>query len=536
MLPVLRFISHSVVKLSIKCKTSPLHADAAVQETRKLLQEAYLLQESQPLWSGAPALLQFDRRLGRVTEDTPNSEQFKDMDYSSQFEMLEQFSSEVEILSIKSLLNLVGQRKECFFFIKGPPGSGKSALLQRVCAFWAQGFCLRKFNLVLWLGLNTYPSITSDASLRAILWYCLPQHSDIDSIEQWVVRHEAEDVLVVVDGVDNQGKHFIENVVALKTLKKATIILAASGTLMQHPFNSQTLYHLLGLSEEQIITQVIHHYHHNTSRAEEFLMYISEARNIRSLCSSPPYLATVLFVFDSVDTSDLPNTWTQLFTRLLRLLRPSSDFPKVRTQSFTGLLRLSSVSDRDTLVILSSKAYAVTSTKCSFDWHHRFINFCTRITSPYRTMVAPADHCCFTLTLFQHYLCARHIHSLPRDQHVAKLNRHTVPFQVRQFYIGLCSSFKGVKMVLKYPDALISTACMLEAMVEGLQDLMSSPATFKYQCLTAVDIHSIYQAVYHSGLPCKLQFYSCHFGPCAMETVMKGLPILPSGGTVQELR
>ena len=137
MLPTFRFISYSVVKISIKCKTSSLHADAAVQETRKLLQEADLLQESQPLWPGAPALLQFDRRLRRITEDTPNNEQLKDIDYCSQFEMLEQFSSEAETLSIKSFLNLVVQKKECLFFVKGPPGSGKSALLQRVCAFWA---------------------------------------------------------------------------------------------------------------------------------------------------------------------------------------------------------------------------------------------------------------------------------------------------------------------------------------------------------------------------------------------------------------
>ena len=442
---------------------------------------------------------------------------------------------------MKSFLNTVTKKKEHFFLINGPPGSGKTALLQRVCAFWARGFCLRKFALVLWLGLKTYLRGPSDASFRTLLLHSLPHGSHIDSIQQWVVRHEAEDVLFVIDGVNNQEDHFVDVVIAAKRLKKATIILAASSTPTRHlfplfPHQHPTQYELLGLSQEQILKQVIQHYCHNTSKAEEFLMYISETHSIRALCSSPPYLATVLSVFDSVDTCDLPRTWTQLFTRLLKMLKLSRDFPNTLTRFFTRVLRRSSVSGHDILAILTYKAYEVTRTNSSFDWHHHFSNFCTRITSPYRTMVAPADHCCFTLTLLQHYLCARHIHSLPRDQHMVELNKKPVPLHVRQFYVGLCSSSERVKLVLKYPDALVSAACISEIPLEELKDLMSSKLTFKWQQLTIIDISSIFQAVYHSGLPCRLQFYNCYFESQAMGTVMKGLFILPSGGTVQELR
>jgi len=502
-----------------------------------LLQEAYLLQESQPLWAGAPTLLQFDQRLGRVTKDTPNEKQLKRIDYSSQFETLEQFTSEVETLSIKCFLNSVTEKKEHFFHIKGPPGSGKTSILQRVCAFWAQGFCLRKFNLVLWLSLNTYPSEPLITSLKSLLNYCLPQGSPVDSIEQWVCRREGEGVLVVIDGIDNQQLHFVD--VLTEKLKKATVILAVSCTLnypssQQYMYMYQTQYHLLGLSQEQILKQVIQHYHHNTSRAEEFLMYISETHAIRSLCSSPPYLATVLFVFDNVNTSDLPNTWTPLFTRLLKLLGLSSDTSNTQSRLITRLLRQSTVSDHDTLAILTSKAYTVTSSNSSFNWQDCFTNFCNRITSPYRTMVAPADHCCFTLTLLQHYLCARHIHTLPHKQHMVALSE--VPLHVKRFYVGLCSSFNRVKLVLKYPNILISAASISEIPLEGLQYLMSSQQTFNCRWLTTIDFQSILQAVYYSGLPCNLQFHSCCFGVQAVKTILKGLPILHSGGTVQKLR
>ena len=62
------------------------HIDVALQETCKLIQKVYLSEESRALWTGAPELLQFDRRLGRVTEETDKG--LKDIDYSSHFETL----------------------------------------------------------------------------------------------------------------------------------------------------------------------------------------------------------------------------------------------------------------------------------------------------------------------------------------------------------------------------------------------------------------------------------------------------------------
>ena len=86
-------------------------------------------QESQSLWTGAPELLWFDRKLGKVSEDAPHYKLLKHIDYSSRFETVDQFSSEIETVSIKSFLNTVARKKGCTFLIKCPPGSGKTALL-----------------------------------------------------------------------------------------------------------------------------------------------------------------------------------------------------------------------------------------------------------------------------------------------------------------------------------------------------------------------------------------------------------------------
>ena len=496
-----------------------------------MLQEAYLSEGSVPLWTGALELLQFDRRLGRVTKDT--DERLRDIDYSFQFETLEH-SSEIETVSIKSFVNRIAIAKEKghFLFIKGPPGSGRSALLRRVCAFWARGFCLRKFTLVLWLDLKAHPSAPCDVSLRTLLSYSLPQGSYLDSIQQWLKRQDKQDMLIVVDGVEgqayNEWKPFLEWLAGTK----ASVILTATGPVqIEDPTRSTRYraqymnlcqYDLLSLAQDQISKQIIHHYGHDTCRAEEFLMYISEAHDIRALCSSPAYLAAVLFVFDNVSTTDLPNTWTQLFTSLKN-----------------SLFRLSSMSDCDTLTILASKAYAVSCTNCTLEWHHDYTNFCSPVSPPYHSIVTPAKCCCFTLPLLQHYLCAQHIHSLPRDQHVPALEQKTIPLHVKQFYIGLCSSSERAKEFLDHKGTFMYAACVSEVAIEELQDLMTSELSFTNQQLTSFDIHHIFQAVYYSRLLCKLEFRQCLFGSLTLEMMGKWLraySVLPSGGVVQKLR
>ena len=483
-----------------------------MQETRKLLHKAYLSEESWPLWTGAPELLQFDRRLGRVTKDT--DERLRDINYSSWFETLEHFSSEIETVSIKSFVNTVAKKKDRFFLIKGPPNSGRTVLLRRVCASWARGFCLRKFTLVLWLDVKAHPSAPSDVSLRTLLRYSLPQGSHLDRNQQWLERHGTQDILIVVDGVKghayNEWKPFLD----LSSNTEASVILTNT-----NPWNDMgdRQYDLLGLSQDQISKQVIHHYHHDPSRAEEFLTYISGAHDIRALCSSPPYLAAVLFVFDSVSTTDFPNTWTQLFTRLVQSLS-------------------SCLSDHDTHDDLISKAYTVTSTNSFLDWYQGYSNFFSRVTPPYHTMVTAAEHCYFTLPLLQYHLCAQHIHSLPHDQHVSALNKEAVPLHVKRFYVGLCNSPELIDAGLPSENRLLYAACISEIVIEGLKDVMTSELTFGDEGLTSFDIYHIFKAVHYSGLMCKLEFHRCLFGSLTFEMMAKLHSILPNGGGVQELR
>ena len=247
-------------------------------------------------------------------------------------------------------------------------------------------------------------------------------------------------------------------------------------------------------------------------------MYILETHNIRALCCSPPYLAAVLFVFDNMSTKELPNTWTQLFTSLTN-----------------SLLALSSPSDHNALTVLASEAYyAITNSNCTLYWRDHYSNFCSRVSPPYCSMMTAAEHFCFILPLLQQYLCAQHIHNLPLDQHVP-----TVTLHVKQFYIGLCSSSDKPYIILDCKNMFMYASCISEVSIKELQVLMSSQLTFKDQLLTSFDIDRIFQAVQYSGLQCKLEFDSCHFGSRTFEIMAKYLrafSILPICGTVQEVR
>ena len=487
-----------------------------------MLQEAYLSEKSQSPWTGAPELLQFNRGLCKVTEDT--DKQYKDIDYSFQFETLEHFSSEIEAVSIKAFVNEVTKKERRFCLIKGPPGSGRTALLQRVCAFWAQGFCLRKFTLVLWLNLKAHPGAPYAYGVepKTLLSRILPLGSHVDNVQQWLERHGAQDVLIVMDGVEGQPYDRWLRIIDKVLLNASLIFTAASPIQIEDPhdlfsthFVDLHQYDLLGLSEDQITKQVIHHYRDDITSAEKFLVYISEALDIRTLCSSPPHLTAVLFVFD-VSARNLPKTWTQLFTSLKHSLLSMSD---------SGII--------DNIAIIESHGRGHINP--TMKWY-QYTTFCSKVTPPYHTV---ADQCSFTIPLLQQYLYAQYVHSLPHDRHVPALKDKAVPLHVKQFYFGLCNSTKKIKMILNYKDLFMTAACISEVAVERpqwLQVLTSSQLQFKNQWFSPMDIHCVFQAVHKSKQLCKLEFYSCYFGSLTFEMMTEWLRAdLCSDGTVQEL-
>ena len=122
-----------------------------VQKAQKFLQQRFLkdLFPKRKPWFDAPELPKFDRKLGIIQ----NAPLLSELDYTSCYEMMDQFPSEIQEISIKSVLNKTAQRETRVFVFKGPRGCGKTELMSRVCSYWARHYALREFTLLLYVNV-----------------------------------------------------------------------------------------------------------------------------------------------------------------------------------------------------------------------------------------------------------------------------------------------------------------------------------------------------------------------------------------------
>ena len=84
-----------------------LTSGTEVQEARDILQQRFLNDSfsKRKLWSGAPKVSKFNRRFGIIQ----NSSLLSELDYTSCYEMMDQFPSKIQELSMKSVLNKIAQ-------------------------------------------------------------------------------------------------------------------------------------------------------------------------------------------------------------------------------------------------------------------------------------------------------------------------------------------------------------------------------------------------------------------------------------------
>ena len=102
-----------------------------IHKAQKFLQQNFMRDSisKKKLWCGAPRLSRFNRRFGIVK----NAQLLSDVDYTCCYEMMNQFSSEIQELSMKSVLNMITHKKWRVYVFKGPPGCGKTEVISRMC-------------------------------------------------------------------------------------------------------------------------------------------------------------------------------------------------------------------------------------------------------------------------------------------------------------------------------------------------------------------------------------------------------------------
>ena len=295
-----------------------------VQEAQKILQKRFLKDSfsKRTLWSGAPKLSKFSRKLGIVQ----NAPLLSELEYTSCYEMMDQFPSEIHELSMKSMLNKITQRKSRVFIFKGPPGCGKTELMSRLCSYWARHYALREFTLVLYV--NVW-DVHQGCSLQDLINKHFKGSTVFsEKVCHWVKKEKGNGIIFLLDGFCREyleesplsSRDVLYSILSdTGDLSKSTVVIATTYSGFVELLRSKSIeFVILGLSDEQIGKQVVRHL--DKKRAVDFLRYLAENPTVLASVSSPSCLIETMYVFTHIsDENDLPTTLTQLYTSLVVL-------------------------------------------------------------------------------------------------------------------------------------------------------------------------------------------------------------------------
>ena len=295
-----------------------------LQEALNILHQRFLNDSffKRKLWSGAPKVSKFNRRFG-IIQNVPL---LSELDYTSCHEMMDQFSSEIQELSMKSMLNKIAQKESRVFLFKGPPGCGKTELISRVCSYWAKRYALREFSLALYV--NVW-DLHQGCSLKDLIDRQF-KHDTIfsEKICHWITEKKGDGILFILDGFCHEYlyRSSLTEVDVLYDILSdysdycnSTVVVATTCSDFVEPVCSKYIqFDILGLSVEQMGHQVIQHF--DTMEAVNFFNYLSENPEIEVLVSSTSYLLGTMYIFSRISYDDLPVTWTQLYTSLVVLV------------------------------------------------------------------------------------------------------------------------------------------------------------------------------------------------------------------------
>ena len=233
--------------------------------------------------------------------------------------------------------------------IEGGAGIGKTTLTISLSEDWACDKLFQEFELVLLLPLR-HKKVASASSLPELLKLL---HSSLDvceSVSSYLVKEEAEKVLIIADGWDElsesqriEGSFLYELLFEEFPLMSVVVTSrpSASASLHSLPILDRFV-DIKGFNNDDIIEYIWSEFSSDQEKAQRLLEQLRCNPLIESVCSVPLNCAIVCHLWDTLEEA-FPSTMTQLYTRIIlhvtcRNLRKLSDYgPTFSMASFNDL-------------------------------------------------------------------------------------------------------------------------------------------------------------------------------------------------------
>ena len=465
-------------------------------------------------------VMEFTHNLG-VIQDT---ELLQNLDYTSHYEMAEQYPSNMKAVTLKSFMNSISERKNRYFLIKGPPASGKTHLMNKVSAYWAKQCALRSFALLLNINIWEYPKCKS---LYDFVRQCFVHLSSINELCDWIEEDEGNKVLFILDGFNRQTviekRGFFYGLLTGSVLKKSFVVITTSSSQYTHPLDCSrncTQYEILGLNSSQIARQITQHL--TPEDASEFLFYLADNPKIETLSSFPIYLSMILDVFLNHPNPQLPTTWTELLSVFVANQLSISSQSQPLQDTLLETVRVAVAKD-DLLAIV--KPFVVESAQ-----HIPFYD--------------QREHH-FPIPLMKFFLCALLACIANSECKIYDAKRNTSKYFYQflaghgpdKLYYLVKEHFK-----LHYKDNILRLSNCLyeagEASPEEVKLLSSMTAAVSDTVVTTGDIHSILHCLKFTEGPHRLSLSNCLLGTLALKMISRHLAacLVTDGNRLTELR
>ena len=232
--------------------------------------------------------------------------------------------------SLHTLVNDICHAKRPFpYLITGPPGSGKSALIQYLTCLAADGFMKRDGRALLPVCVNLadWETWQDSHSLFSLPQFLLEQYSKaniITTLVQWESWLYCGDILLLLDGLDEVRQPAAFNDLLVNTLEMISscpVVLACRDETLgyYHEFAIVfTLTKLNRLQQEAFIEQ--YPMRSGKAQSNKLSRQIRHVPQLQQLASNPLLLTIICYALDDLSTMPLPGNRCQVYARTIQKL------------------------------------------------------------------------------------------------------------------------------------------------------------------------------------------------------------------------